>query len=162
MAFDFPANPTIGQEYLNYTWNGANWVLTSSDALDFSGRAFVTEFDADDIFLLNITEDGGVTYDPRAILASNIFAPSDSKYYVQQNLDWVDLDFALTQVGLFADVIDGGDFGLTLALGSDNDIFDGGDFSTTTANGTTTEALDGGAFAGVASNLLLDGGLATL
>ena len=77
-------------------------------------------------------------------------------------MEWVDLGTALTEVGFLSDIIDGGDFGLTLALGSDDDVFDGGDFSTTTASGTTSEALDGGIFAGTASDLLLDGGVATL
>lgn len=163
MAFDFPLNPTIGQTYEGYVWNGSNWVIAPApDPLDFSGRAAVTDWDGDELFLLNVTEDAGATYSPRAILANNLFAPSNSNYYVQQNLEWTDLGTALTQVGFLADVIDGGDFLLTIALGSDNDVFDGGDFGATTANGTTSEALNGGAFAGVASNLLLDGGVATV
>ena len=163
MAFDFPANPTNGQTYEGYTWNGSNWVLTpAADPLDFSSRSIVTDFDGDELFLLNVTQDAGVTYDPRAILASNVFAPSNSDFYVQQNLEWVDLGTALTEVGFLADIIDGGDFDLTIALGSDNDVFDGGDFANTTASGTTSEAIDGGVFAGVASNLLIDGGTATV
>lgn len=162
MAFDFPANPAVGQEYLNYTWNGSTWVLISSDPLNFFNRDIVVDFSPDDLFLLNTTADAGVTYTPKAIAADNVFAPSDNLYYVQQNLEWIDLGLALTQVGLFADVVDGGDFGLTVALGADNDIFDGGDFLNTVANGTTSEALNGGAFAGTASNLILDGGTATV
>lgn len=163
MAFDFPANPAVGQTYEEYTWNGSNWVISPApDPLDFSDRSIVTDWDGDELLLLNVTDDAGATYNPRAILASNVFAPSNSDFYVQQNLEWVDLGTALTQVGFLADIIDGGDFQLTIALGSDNDVFDGGDFGTTTAAGSTTEALDGGVFAGVASSLLLDGGTATV
>lgn len=165
MAFDFPANPVNGQTYLGYTYNGLNWILTAgtgTPSFNFSGEEAVTDWDGDDLFLLNVTEDAGITFTPKSILASNVFAPSNSNFYVQQNLEWVDLGTALTEVGFLSDIIDGGDFGLTLALGSDDDVFDGGDFSTTTASGTTSEALDGGIFAGTASDLLLDGGVATL
>jgi len=30
MAFEFPANPTVGDTYSIFTWNGYGWVRTSS------------------------------------------------------------------------------------------------------------------------------------
>lgn len=36
MPLSFPANPTVGQQYLNWTWNGQAWVVTTAVAAPFS------------------------------------------------------------------------------------------------------------------------------
>lgn len=33
MALDFPSSPTVGQQYLNWTWNGVAWVVTPGPPL---------------------------------------------------------------------------------------------------------------------------------
>lgn len=41
MPLDFPSSPTVGQQYLNWTWNGVAWVVTAAQPVPFynnSGR----------------------------------------------------------------------------------------------------------------------------
>lgn len=38
MPLSFPANPTVGQTYLNWTWNGQAWVVTTAVAPPFSNN----------------------------------------------------------------------------------------------------------------------------
>lgn len=54
MAIDFPNNPALGQQYLNWTWNGTAWIVTAAQPIPNNiGRNFLHNG------LFNIQQRGG-------------------------------------------------------------------------------------------------------
>ncbi len=49
MAYEFPTNPTVGDTYSKFAWNGAAWVLAVPEATDLESRVAELEEKATDI-----------------------------------------------------------------------------------------------------------------
>ena len=120
MAFQFPSNPSPGDTYDKYSWNGSEWILTDQgggggggiEEAPIDGQQYARQNAAWSV----ISATGGIEE-----------APQDNRFYVRINGTWTDLAAALFE--LDNQVIDGGDFLTGLSQG-DNEIISGGNFTT--------------------------------
>jgi hypothetical protein len=106
----FPANPALDEVYEQYTWNGSEWVLTSS------ATSFVEEAPADNTPYVRYNLSWISWADARDITAQ-----------LADIIDGGDFDSGLSETANNT-IFDGGDFDLGTSVAFDSEIIDGGLF----------------------------------
>ena len=121
--FQFPANPTLNQQYLKWTWNGTSWVLsTQGDSIG----------DLSDVDITTIP-------------------PTENQLLVWNTVNWVPI--SLNDIGTAADLRDGGDFSQNTTSSISSQVYDGSDYSTLTTAAIDSAVLDGGLFVGISDTI---------
>ena len=120
-AFQFPANPTPGQVYEQYTYNGSEWVLTSSTI------TFVEEAPADNVPYVRYNLAWISWADARDITAQ-----------LADIVDGGDADSGLSTTSTNT-IFDGGDADLVSSVAIDSTILEGG-----VAEPESDNIIDGG------------------